>query len=909
MGEQKLVIDLSKSEMERLKNPSDILQKDAFSRLTNLIQHQLGSIPKESFADFKETELSYPRTHNAALIEGGRGSGKTTFLLTALQRLNNANDEEAGLIAQQLHVLPMIDPTLIETKENIIIVILSMIEAATAHAPGNYDQLDKAKQALAEGLGLLDGIGSNSAYGSEWEDANWVMSRGLNKAMKGRLFERKLGAYIEAALRLLKKEAFVVAFDDVDTNFAHGHAILETIRKYLTSPRLVLLLSGDLDLYGRLLRRGIYDTFGDKVLKQDPDIIGGDKQNVANAVLELEEQYLLKVVPPQNRISMLPLGGIIQSKHDDVQIVLNASNGTHDLKPWASGKVRELLAEDKNNRHHPFFDFVAMEHLRLVISYLRALAVENKQQRRKAVLTVFEARLRTMRVPTDLIDKGNYDYTLREIFNWLIRQKDAPDLLRFGVPADRTKAIVVHCLALALSQGLEARHGGVLQALFALALPIAMMRRPALSDETTREAVFGFLWTQSSPPLPELAARIGSIDRFQQKIGKIPASSFGSVGLASQFQRESILPRIYGVKDVKAKLTVDELVKKTNNGVVTLDWITKVSDAGGASLQARNGVGWFSIDDLQEERCEKFSDVLNLVVYKRFSARGEAFRSISALSLFAVIGNLLMSSEIGDLAAHSVTSTVPAFGSSTATDDNEQLAEEDDDESNSEETEGDEDAPSTEQSEAFESFNANLQNWHAFSREHTGTVAVSPSMLGSIAARIHDDLMGLDENVTSVWKSGEILHRQITNILHGILVLTSNLPGRKESPKDTDRPFVEALGQVAAGKAPHLLAVILLSCPLVWAFLNPKEEFKRSGISSVKLKDAAMHALKNWESTTAEKAIEFKCPPDFDRWLSPPKIQIKFGPKSITKRFVELEGFYDVLNVVPRYAHEEKSKK
>src|SRR5690606_4005704 len=118
-----------------------------------------------------------------------------------------------------------------------------------------------------------------------------------------------------------------------------------------------------------------------------------------------------------------------------------------------------------------------------------------------------------------------------------------------------------------------------------------------------------------------------------------------------------------------------------------------------------------------------------LVVYKRFSARGEAFRSISALSLFAVIGNLLMSGEIGDLAAHSITSTVPAFGSVTASDDYDLSAEETADDPNSDEAESDEDVSTTQQNDAFDQFNTNLQNWHAFAREHIGTVTVSPSML------------------------------------------------------------------------------------------------------------------------------------------------------------------------------------
>ncbi|MGA6106209.1 hypothetical protein [Pseudomonas solani] len=901
MKEEKMVIDLSKSEMERLKSPSELLQRDAFSRLTRLIHHQLDSIPTESFADFKETALSYPRPHNAVLIEGGRGSGKTTFLLAALQRLNNSDDEVAGQIACDLHVLPMIDPTLIETKENIIIVILSMIEAATAHAPGNHEQLDKAKQALAEGLGLLDGIGSSSVYGSEWEDANWIMSRGLNKAMKGRLFERKLGTYIEAALSLLKKKAFVLAFDDVDTNFSHGHTILETIRKYLTSPRLILLLSGDLDLYGRLLRRSIYDTFGDKILKHDSSTIGSDKQNFANAVLELEEQYLLKVAPPHSRISMLPLGGIIQSRQDDIQLVLSSSTEAHDLKRWASKRIREQLLEDSNKRHHAFFDFVSMEHLRLVIGYIRALAVEDKQLRRKAVLTVFEARLRTMGVPTDLIDKGNYDYTLRETFNWLIRQKDAPDLLRFGVPAERTKAIVIHCLSLALSQGMEAHQGGALQALFALALPITMMRRPLLSDEKDREAIFGFLWTQSSPSLPELAARIGSIDRHKQKVGKMRASSFGSVGLTNQFQREHILDRIYGVKK-SGRLKIEELKKDTGNA--TLSWITKISEANGGNLQARSGVAWFSIDELQNERCGKFSEVLNLVIYKRFSERGEAFRSISALSLFAVIGQLLASEEIGELSEYAVNSYVPAFGSEKDSDEFDLPGDEESEVSNGDESEDGEVATASEQGDdAFNSFNANLKDWHSFSRKYVGTDSVSPSMLGGIAARIHDDLMGLDENVTLRWRSGEILHRQITNILHGVLVLTTSLPGRKVSPKDTDRPFAEALRQTTFGKPPHSLAVILLSCPLVWAFLNPGEEAKLSSTSTINLKNATAEALQNWKNKITEKNDTEPAPsPNFEHWLTAPEIEINFGPsRADAKRHVKVDGFYDVLNVVPRY--------
>lgn len=914
MSQLPLVINLSSSATGRFDEGNDILQRDAIRRLDALIVEQINSISEEredSYAKVKETSLSYTRSHNAILIEGGRGSGKTTFLLNALHRLNAAQklgkskESVVAKVADKLHVLPMIDPTLIETKENIIIVILSMIEAAIAHVRDDSGNIEKVRQSLAEGLGLLDGIGPDSAYGNEWEDANWVMSRGLHKAKKGRMFELKFGVYLETALAMLDKKAFVIAFDDVDTNFNHGHTILETIRKYLTSPRLVLLLSGDLDLYGRLLRRNIYGTFGEQVLKYDPEVIGDDKRNLGHAVLELEEQYLLKIVPPQNRIPMLPLGGIMQRSGVSVKTCVTEEN-VQDLSLWANQQIRKLLLE-KDGQSQSFFDFVSMEHLRLVIGYLQALNQEDKKASRQMILKVFETRLRTSQVPTDLIERGNFDYALRSAFEWLTNQDDAPDLLEFGVPVDPVRAVVLHCLALALAQGLEAHNGGSLRALFALALPVTMMRRPENLDKDIRTSIFRFLWINSSPSLPEIAARIGTIDRSRrQEIGKVPASSFGSVGLTHKLTQKENLLRVYGLSaPMKSgdRPTMLDLV--TLNGpqldAATANWVYLVQSAGYGDLQIRQSVSWFSIDDLIQERSGKFSEVLRLIAYKRFSARGEMFRSLSALSLFAVIGDLLMSNDIGDLSSHAVSATIPPFKREKTQDELNFSTEADDDQSE-EESSSEEDISYVPDDGHFDNFVENLRDWHTFARDERLNAAVSPAMLGSIASRIHDDLMDLDEKVTSSWKSGQILHRQITNILHGILVLTSGLPGRKESPKVSDRPLREALGRIQGTRMDaslHPLAIIVLSCPLVWAFLNPHDDDHDHWVDNP-LRVTALDALKDWRQH--QEAESLRVYPNFESWLTPPTIQIKIGPivQPANQRSVALNGFYHVLNVVPR---------
>ncbi len=110
--------------------------------------------------------------------------------------------------------------------------------------------------------------------------------------------------------------------------------ILETIRKYLTSPHLFLVLSGDLDLYGRLVRKDIYATFGSDVMKHDELIIPTGKNSLSNATLELEEQYLLKVLPPQYRIPMLPLGAL----KDTVEIRPSENVESKNLEDWVSEK-------------------------------------------------------------------------------------------------------------------------------------------------------------------------------------------------------------------------------------------------------------------------------------------------------------------------------------------------------------------------------------------------------------------------------------------------------------------------------------------------------------------------------------------------------------------------------------------
>jgi len=332
MDGKTIIIDLDSRIDVASFGSDELIQQDAIIKFSKLLNRSLTDAKAAASPHLR----SLPgfngirdRQHNAIIFNGGRGSGKTTLLHNVLAAARENRLPDASTSSNRVEVLKVIDPNLIETKENILVIVLSLIKYAVEmrmehmdkNNPGNEQRRRTASDVrplqiewrealrnLADGLTRLDNIGKDKLH-DDWDDALYVMETGLQKAYGSITFEESFNDFLAWSLRILEKDLFIVSFDDVDIAFDKGWAVLEVIRKYLTSPYLMVVVSGDISLYSKIIRLKQWKNFGEKLPEEEQK----RSHDYENAVNGLEDQYLMKVLKPSNRIDLLRLNTISEN--------------------------------------------------------------------------------------------------------------------------------------------------------------------------------------------------------------------------------------------------------------------------------------------------------------------------------------------------------------------------------------------------------------------------------------------------------------------------------------------------------------------------------------------------------------------------------------------------------------------
>ncbi len=335
MEEEKVTIHLSESTDASFYPVNQMIYGKEFATICELIDEQIKFEGTQS-----ENKNSFKRKNNAVSVFGSRGCGKTSFLMSIKDKYDKHEEVE---------VLDVLDPTLIEEKGHVFLSILSLIKDKAKRKLDNLqkdpswfsecgikqewsDKLEK----LAMGIPSLDHVGK-SLEEDNWQDPQYIMNKGLKDVSASRTLESDFQDFVCFSLNhILKKKVFLLLLDDIDIDFLKGWPVLETLRKYLTFPEIIVVISGDERLFTKAVRKKQWSNFGKALLINEGDRL--NKMGELNdLVTEMGGQYLQKILKPQLQASLMSLSEIFQQNKKRVkQIIIN------------SGKVEGIKEEVYN---------------------------------------------------------------------------------------------------------------------------------------------------------------------------------------------------------------------------------------------------------------------------------------------------------------------------------------------------------------------------------------------------------------------------------------------------------------------------------------------------------------------------------------------------------------------------------
>ncbi|ADU65230.1 hypothetical protein Selin_0479 [Desulfurispirillum indicum S5] len=372
-------------------NDEEFIHLEAYNQTEKLISDIIGNA-----TDIFETE----RGHYSISIFGGRGSGKTTFALTTMKKLSEKTIQKDTKF--KLCSLDMLDPTLMDTKEHVLLSLISLIRAKVqrhyscyqspifddgecdilreSKLPDGRDEWSNSLKCLAEGLKQLDGIGSDVLKQEIWDDSITIMEEGLNNAYAGLMLNKRFHNFIKHSAKALDVDAFVIALDDVDTFFDKGWSVLETLRKFITTPRLITLVCGDIQLYATQVRKHQWMQLGELPTKYEKERPFADYRELVQA---LEEQYLLKLLKAPYRIWLPTLA---QLNTDNIYVYKNmkekelqVSEPHRTMANWLSRFITNqcgIITEAENmptmEDAPAYLSFITSLPLRLVLQLLQS---------------------------------------------------------------------------------------------------------------------------------------------------------------------------------------------------------------------------------------------------------------------------------------------------------------------------------------------------------------------------------------------------------------------------------------------------------------------------------------------------------------------------------------------------------
>lgn len=259
------------------------------------------------------------RYHNTVLIDGARGTGKSTVLINLGRYLASCNAETF----EQVHICAPVDPTLLEDHDDLFLnVILAAVlsdkkvEEAQQRNPSGRQALAKQLQKLGAALEHMQNQREHTQKGMDK----------LRAFVGNQQLIQEVHDFFAEVLKLLDKKLLILTIDDVDTGLDKAFENLEVVRRYLTSPYVMPIISGDLSLYHEVIWRNFLGRLLEKSKEESAASVETAK--------ELAREYERKVLPIQYRQRMPEVIDYLKNKN-----IYFAYMSQDEIKPLVSMPV------------------------------------------------------------------------------------------------------------------------------------------------------------------------------------------------------------------------------------------------------------------------------------------------------------------------------------------------------------------------------------------------------------------------------------------------------------------------------------------------------------------------------------------------------------------------------------------
>lgn len=281
--DKKKYIPLNVGETAVLNDANTLLpREEIYERLSEFIYQ---ARKRAISADGKQ--LNELRAHNAISIDGARGTGKTAVLVNLKHYLKLEHNE----LLSDIHILEPIDPTLLEDGDSLF---LHIIVAAILHDDG-IKRAQREKPELSRSLNQALEKLTHSLEGVDTQKNRYGMDK--VRAMYGnKHLADCVQDFFKEIVQLIGKKLIILPIDDVDTSLNRAFENLEIIRRYLTTPYVLPIVSGDRSLYNEVTWRDFHGR-----LTKDSEYLSEPAYDCA---VELAEEYQRKILPFPRRLTM-----------------------------------------------------------------------------------------------------------------------------------------------------------------------------------------------------------------------------------------------------------------------------------------------------------------------------------------------------------------------------------------------------------------------------------------------------------------------------------------------------------------------------------------------------------------------------------------------------------------------------